>query len=574
LGWKSLGASLTTRKIAIYLAIVPVVVYFAIGLTAPSIALAADAMAFQFPISPWPTAPGTTGYDFGSAWDPQNCPNPGPLKVHTAIDKFSPAGTNVYAAASGNLYGTFITDRLNPQWGWAALITHNVPGEGFALSQYWHIARPTIQPGVINMGAQLSTLYDIGSSSHIHFGIQQGGSVDTQNSWAGALPTTDCGGYPKFPWLFTNPTTYVNKHSGPVGRPAVQFQNSVNLFASGTTGTYQSIYQKFSTDTNGNNMSAWSTTLPSPPVSLSSDPVALTFGNSIRIFAIGSGGQGLYQTYSVGSGWSSWVTHPAPTGVRLEGDPAAVQFQNSVNVFVRGWESATSTSRLYQKFSTDTNGNNMSDWVTIPIPPVSLTGGPVAVPFGNSINLLAIGQGAVLLQIYKDICCAWSGWANLGGPSTSFLVGNPAAVLFNNSSINVFVRSNDGAVRQIYSLSTYPWWSGWGSLGVGPIAYDPAVIQLGSSINVLGIAFDGTLQQQWSLDVAPWWSGWRNVGGNVSGNPAIEQYQGSIKVFAASGTGDGTLQQTWSIDVAPWWNPWVSLGRPTGITIQNYTSTR
>lgn len=208
-----MGAALTARRVASWIVVAIAVLCCATGLKSPIVALAADATTFQFPLSPWPTGAGSTGYNFGDQWAWGECPT-GTKKLHTAIDKFSPANTAVYAVATGSYYGT-ITDQSNPQWGWAALITHNVPGEGFVLSQYWHIKRPTISPGAINKGASLSSLYDMGSSSHIHFGIQQGGSVDTTNSWAGALPTTNCGGYAKFPWLFTDPTSYVTGHLTP-----------------------------------------------------------------------------------------------------------------------------------------------------------------------------------------------------------------------------------------------------------------------------------------------------------------------------------------------------------------------
>ncbi len=172
---------------------------------------AAPADYFQFPLPTWD--PHCLG--FGSEWRLcdgtilRQCPS-GAVWLHTGVD-IKTGIQPVMAAANGEIIG-YITD---PTFRGGILIRHQTP-QGIVLTQYWHVwPRAGFRVGtVVTRGEVFADIADMGDRTHLHFAVFQGDYE--ADSWRGALPPSQCSGFPAFPYRFVDPTAFVQDHEAPV----------------------------------------------------------------------------------------------------------------------------------------------------------------------------------------------------------------------------------------------------------------------------------------------------------------------------------------------------------------------
>jgi hypothetical protein len=128
---------------------------------------------FQFPLPTWQQH----CLGFGSQWRYCNgtalrtCPTNGAVWLHTGVDIRTTPLQPVMAAGGGLIIGYTV----DPVFHGGVLIRHQT-GEGVVLTQYWR----------------------------------------------GALPPTQCDGFPAFPYRFVDPTAFITAHLPPSPRPAVR----------------------------------------------------------------------------------------------------------------------------------------------------------------------------------------------------------------------------------------------------------------------------------------------------------------------------------------------------------------
>jgi murein DD-endopeptidase MepM/ murein hydrolase activator NlpD len=154
------------------------------------------------------------GGGFGSDWAGDAKCN-GLIKKHNGTDFRATPGTVVYAAEDG-----IIKEVLPPSSaGWASniVLEHNHPIAGKFTTVYWHVVpvadvSGSNPGGFVPKGMQIATIADLSSyqhGSHFHFGLRIG-SYAAGVSGTGALPQTNCGGYPAFPAGFLDPNSSAN----------------------------------------------------------------------------------------------------------------------------------------------------------------------------------------------------------------------------------------------------------------------------------------------------------------------------------------------------------------------------
>jgi murein DD-endopeptidase MepM/ murein hydrolase activator NlpD len=151
---------------------------------------------------------------FGTDWAGDTSCN-GLIKKHNGTDFHASPGTAVSAAEDG-----FIKEVLPPtSAGWASniVIEHNHPVTGKFTTVYWHVnPSPDIVAanpgGFVPKGLQIASVADLSPwkhASHFHFGVRIG-SYASGVSGTGALPQTNCGGYPAFPAAFIDANNATN----------------------------------------------------------------------------------------------------------------------------------------------------------------------------------------------------------------------------------------------------------------------------------------------------------------------------------------------------------------------------
>lgn len=164
----------------------------------------------------WPTDRGAPvgRFDFGSNWDCLQCKKgcDDEYQLHTGIDIRVGKGRPVFAAEDGvvKVVGS------DPTWkGWVT-IEHRLGGTVFT-TVYWHIT-PSVRAGQeVTRGQQIGTVADMGSNTHLHFGVRHAPYSNVSNR--GALPKTrDCGpDRPQFPEKFVDPKLVADR----VNRPPI-----------------------------------------------------------------------------------------------------------------------------------------------------------------------------------------------------------------------------------------------------------------------------------------------------------------------------------------------------------------
>src|SRR5258708_27217985 len=114
------------------------------------------------------------------------------------------------AAANGVIIG-YIVD---PTFRGGVLIRHETP-DGVVTTQYWHVwPRAGYSVGtVVTRGEVFADIADMGSRTHFHFAVFNGGYGP--HTWSGPLPPAHCARVPAFPLKFLDPTAFVPAHREP-----------------------------------------------------------------------------------------------------------------------------------------------------------------------------------------------------------------------------------------------------------------------------------------------------------------------------------------------------------------------
>ncbi len=80
-------------------------------------------------------------------------------------------------------------------------------GQQSSYFPYWHLEPFGLAASDIGIfvpkGMKIGTVANLGSNTHFHLGLRLGNYTDT--AIAGALPQTNCGGYPAMPENFVDP---------------------------------------------------------------------------------------------------------------------------------------------------------------------------------------------------------------------------------------------------------------------------------------------------------------------------------------------------------------------------------
>lgn len=141
--------------------------------------------------------------EFGDIWTFGECPT-GVYKKHSGLDLDATATEEVYAAHDGTVKAIYTGQHA--QWADAIVIEDD---SGQFTTVYWHIAvyGNLAVNDTVTKGQQVATIADLGTDTHLHFGIRLS-SYDDNFSLAGALPQNSCGtspAYPAFPEFFIDP---------------------------------------------------------------------------------------------------------------------------------------------------------------------------------------------------------------------------------------------------------------------------------------------------------------------------------------------------------------------------------
>ena len=142
---------------------------------------------------------------FGEEWwaGDGKCSIDQKIKLHSGTDYRAAAHTKIYAAYGGYVKTVFSVDK----WASVIVIEHKKPDNNKFVTTYWH-TKPYVAAGNwVNAGDLIAEVADI-SGAHFHFGLSNGGQyINTRGnvSAVGALPQTDCDGWPAFPSVFIDP---------------------------------------------------------------------------------------------------------------------------------------------------------------------------------------------------------------------------------------------------------------------------------------------------------------------------------------------------------------------------------
>ena len=134
---------------------------------------------------------------FGADWPDGKCD--GLVKKHAGVDISAVKGESVYAANAGIVRA--IVDG-GTQWKKAVTIEHTSSNPVFT-TVYWHIDPVVVVGQELTSGQIIGNIADLGSNTHLHFGVRMSAYSNISNR--GALPQTDSDGDPAFPEHFVDP---------------------------------------------------------------------------------------------------------------------------------------------------------------------------------------------------------------------------------------------------------------------------------------------------------------------------------------------------------------------------------
>jgi murein DD-endopeptidase MepM/ murein hydrolase activator NlpD len=159
----------------------------------------------KWPLST-PYASRTINQKFGADWaGGTTCSVTGVIKKHNGTDYAASNTDLIYAAEAGIVKAVFPAD----PWAKVITIEHAKANGSKFTTSYWHVS-PYVAPGVqVSRGSLIAAVADLGTRTHFHFGVRDGSyfvnSTPKDVSSSGALPQTNCDGWPAFPEKFVDP---------------------------------------------------------------------------------------------------------------------------------------------------------------------------------------------------------------------------------------------------------------------------------------------------------------------------------------------------------------------------------
>lgn len=150
----------------------------------------------------------------------------------------------------------------------------------------------------------------------------------------------------------------------------------------------------------------------------------------------------------------------------------------------------------------------------------------------------------------------YNGWLDQGDGN---LVGEPAAMMNSNGSLEVFARDSSGALEHKWQNSPNGTWSAWAGLG-GVLHSDPIVGRNGDGrLEVFALGSDDTLWHIWQTAPHAAWSAWSGFGGiTLKGTPRVgPNADGRLEVFVTGG--DDKLHHI-AQAIGGGWSGWIDAG--------------
>lgn len=179
---------------------------------------------------------------------------------------------------------------------------------------------------------------------------------------------------------------------------------------------------------------------------------------------------------------------------------------------------------------------------------------------GSSLNVNGnyhvFGIKASNGALYQDTSSngSWLGWQKFGGT----VAGTPG-VTYHDGRFDVFALSPGGHAYQRYWVGSG--WTGWSELP-GNAVFEAggglAAVWENGRYHVFGIRPDGTLLQN-TFQPGDGWLGWQDLGGTVTGTPAVTYHDGRYDVFALSR--GGHMYHKWVLPGSgDGWSSWGEVG--------------
>jgi Repeat of unknown function (DUF346) len=270
----------------------------------------------------------------------------------------------------------------------------------------------------------------------------------------------------------------------------------------------------------------------------------------LDVFMKGADGALWHKYYASSVGWQGWSSLGAPPGpVTLASDPVAISWGYArIDIFVRGSDNA-----LWHKYY-DVNLGGWSIWYTHG---GTLTSAPTATSWGSGrLDVFYRGSDNTLRHIfYASFIGVWSAEYNHGGS----LASDPSAITWGYGRIDVVARGNDGTLQHDdYDLSAGGWLPVWESEG-GSLFSRPTITTWGPGrLDVFAVGNDNSLQHTYFY--AGQWQGWTSQGtmnGNLmTSNPgAIAWSAGRLDIFVR-GQNATLLHKFYDSSVG--WSGWFS----------------
>jgi GH25 family lysozyme M1 (1,4-beta-N-acetylmuramidase) len=152
----------------------------------------------------------------------------------------------------------------------------------------------------------------------------------------------------------------------------------------------------------------------------------------------------------------------------------------------------------------------------------------------------------------------WSGWSKLGGGTTS----NPVVSADADGRLEVFVIVG-GHLYHTFQLPAGGWYSDWIDEGDGNLVGEPAaMMNTNGSLEVFARNNAGALVHKWQTSANGTWGGWASLGGVLHSDPGVGRNgDGRVEVFAL-GT-DDRLYHIWQTAPHAGWSSWGGFGGPT-----------
>ena len=215
------------------------------------------------------------------------------------------------------------------------------------------------------------------------------------------------------------------------------------------------------------------------------DQINSTLGNIYTMYKL---------TTDPDSPWSNWTSLGSPGG-SYAGDVAIGYLPDDrMQIFI-----CTSDGTVYTMYKLTTDPNSAwSGWTSLGgigtgIDSVYFAGVSVGNLTDGRMQIFVMGDDGNVYTKWKlttDASSGWSGWTNLGKPTTGIPSPYSCHIGVGNlpdRRLQIFLFGTDGKIYSMYKLTTDPdsAWSKWTSIGQAGPAYDIAQITYGVAVGYL-----------------------------------------------------------------------------------------